>query len=70
MTILRIYYGDHFFQEVEKVEGGNILQFKMHDLMHDLAKLVAGSYSTTCYSKEEIIDEKTLHVSFGGQSQS
>ncbi|XP_030963392.1 putative disease resistance protein RGA3, partial [Quercus lobata] len=59
-----------FFQEVEKDEGGNILQFKMHDLLHDLAKLVAGSYSTTCNPKEEIIDEKTLHVSFGGCSQS
>nr|XP_023910004.1 disease resistance protein RGA2-like [Quercus suber] len=56
--------------EVEKDERGNTLHFKMHDLMHDLAKLVAGSYSTTCNSKEEIIDEKTLHVSFGGQSQS
>ena len=40
------------------------------DLMHDLAKLVAGSYSTTCNSKEENIDEKSMHVSFGGQSQS
>ncbi|XP_065624162.1 putative disease resistance protein RGA1 isoform X2 [Quercus suber] len=59
-----------FFQEVEKDERGNILHFKMHDLMHDLAKLVAGSYSSTCNSKKEIIDEKTLHVSFGGQSQS
>ena len=38
--------------------------------MHDLAKLVAGFYSTTCYSKEEINDEKTLHMSFGDQSQS
>ncbi|KAL4601011.1 hypothetical protein ACB092_11G241200 [Castanea dentata] len=54
-----------FFQEVEKDGRGNILQFKIHDLMHDLAKLVAGPYSITCNSKEEIIDEKPLHVSFG-----
>ncbi|KAL4601012.1 hypothetical protein ACB092_11G241200 [Castanea dentata] len=59
-----------FFQEVEKDGRGNILQFKIHDLMHDLAKLVAGPYSITCNSKEEIIDEKPLHVSFGGQLHS
>ncbi|XP_075643434.1 putative disease resistance protein RGA4 [Castanea sativa] len=59
-----------FFQEVEKDGRGNILQFKIHDLMHDLAKLVAGPYSITCNSEEEIIDEKPLHVSFGGQLHS
>ena len=53
-----------FFQEVEEDGKGNILQFKMHDLMHDLAKSIAASDSTTFYSKEEGIHEKTRHMSF------
>nr|XP_023914355.1 putative disease resistance protein RGA3 [Quercus suber] len=53
-----------FFQEVEEDGEGNIFQFKMHDLMHDLAKSVAASDSATFYSKEEGIHEKTRHVSF------
>nr|XP_023906174.1 putative disease resistance RPP13-like protein 1 [Quercus suber] len=53
-----------FFQEVEKDEWGDISQFKVHDLMHDLAKLVAESDCATFYSKVEDIHEKTLHVSF------
>ncbi|XP_050281910.1 putative disease resistance protein RGA3 [Quercus robur] len=54
-----------FFQEVEKDELGNISKFKIHDLMHDIAIQVMGSESTTIYPKEEDIDKKTRHVSFG-----
>ncbi|KAL4601284.1 hypothetical protein ACB092_11G260800 [Castanea dentata] len=54
-----------FFQEVEKDELGNISKFKIHDLMHDMAIQVMGSESTTIYSKDKVIDEKTRHVSFG-----
>ncbi|XP_075645881.1 putative disease resistance protein At3g14460 [Castanea sativa] len=54
-----------FFQEVRKDKLGNISKFKIHDLMHDLAIKVMGSESTTIYSKEKDIDEKTRHVSFG-----
>ncbi|XP_050284237.1 putative disease resistance protein RGA4 [Quercus robur] len=54
-----------FFQEVEKDELGNISKFKIHDLMHDIAIQVMSSESTTIYSKEKVIDEKTRHVSFG-----
>ena len=53
-----------FFQEVEEDGSGNILKFKMHDLMHDLAKSVATSDNATFYSKEEDIQEKTRHISF------
>ncbi|KAM4073072.1 hypothetical protein ACB094_11G189400 [Castanea mollissima] len=54
-----------FFQEVELDELGNISTFKIHDLMHDIAIQVTGSGSTTIYSKEKDIDEKTRHMSFG-----
>ena len=49
-----------FFQEVEEDERGNILQFKMHDL----AKSIAASDSTTFYSKGEDIHENTHCASF------
>jgi Leucine-rich repeat (LRR) protein len=53
------------FQEVKEDDFGNISQFKIHDLMHDIAILASGSESTTFYSKEKDINEKTRHVSFG-----
>ena len=63
------YYMDllwrSFFQEVEEDELGNISKFKIHDLMHDIAIQVMRSESTIIYSKENVIDEKTRHVSFG-----
>ncbi|KAL4600968.1 hypothetical protein ACB092_11G238200 [Castanea dentata] len=39
--------------------------FKIHDLMHDLAILVAGLESTTFEINGKNIEEKTYHVSFG-----
>ncbi|XP_030938610.1 putative disease resistance protein RGA1 [Quercus lobata] len=54
-----------FFHEVEQDKLGNISKFKIHDLMHDIAIQVTGSESTTIYSKENVIDKKTRHVSFG-----
>nr|XP_023892273.1 putative disease resistance protein RGA4 isoform X2 [Quercus suber] len=53
-----------FFQEVEEDDRGNILLFKMHDLMHDLAKSIVAFDSVTFYSKGEDIHEKARHVSF------
>jgi hypothetical protein len=54
-----------FFQVVETDEFGNVTQCKMHDLMHDLAILEAGSLITTINDKEINFDEKTRHVSIG-----
>jgi Leucine-rich repeat (LRR) protein len=54
-----------FFQEAEMDEFGNVTQCKMHDLMHDLAILEAGSLITTLNDTERNFDEKTRHVSIG-----
>ncbi|XP_030965148.1 putative disease resistance protein RGA4 [Quercus lobata] len=53
------------FQEPIEDMYGNIRVFKIHDLMHDLAKLVAGQESTTLGINRENIVEKTHHVSVG-----
>ncbi|XP_059439396.1 putative disease resistance protein RGA3 [Corylus avellana] len=56
-----------FFQEAKMDEFGNIMECKMHDLMHDLAISVAGSMITTLDDdKERNVAEKTRHVSIVG----
>ncbi|XP_059439142.1 putative disease resistance protein RGA3 [Corylus avellana] len=52
-----------FFQEAKMDEFGNVIECKMHDLMHDLATSVAGSWITTLDDKKRNIDEKARHVS-------
>ncbi|XP_062097501.1 putative disease resistance protein RGA3 [Humulus lupulus] len=52
-----------FFQEPIRNEFGDIISCKMHDLMHDLAILVAGSDSVIINQNTKISGEKSLHVS-------
>ncbi|KAM3684880.1 hypothetical protein ACJW31_11G076300 [Castanea mollissima] len=54
-----------FFQDVEKDDLGNIKSCKMHDLMHDLAILVAGTENIILNSSFENVIENVRHVSFG-----
>ncbi|KAJ8900336.1 hypothetical protein K2173_024976 [Erythroxylum novogranatense] len=53
-----------FFQEVKYNRQESIERCKMHDLMHDLATLVAGSESTISNPNVDKVGEKTRHVSF------
>ncbi|XP_048331193.2 putative disease resistance protein RGA3 [Ziziphus jujuba] len=53
-----------FFQEATKDEWGNIWSCKMHDLMHDVANLVAGKGSVLIDKDFINFDENLVHVSF------
>jgi hypothetical protein len=55
-----------FFQEIEMNEFGNVIQCKMRDLMHDLAKSVLRSFISTLDANNINFDGKTSHVSFVG----
>ncbi|KAL4601032.1 hypothetical protein ACB092_11G242500 [Castanea dentata] len=50
-----------FFEEVTNERGE--LKYKMHDLIHDLAQLVAGAECTIITLDGNNFDEKTRHVS-------
>ena len=51
-----------FFQEAYTNEFGDVYKCKMHDVMHDLAILVAGPMMATLGDKETNINEKTRHL--------
>uniref|UniRef100_A0A5B7CHV8 Putative disease resistance protein RGA3 n=1 Tax=Davidia involucrata TaxID=16924 RepID=A0A5B7CHV8_DAVIN len=55
-----------FFQDVEDL--GSILTFKMHDLVHDLALLIAKTECMNIDSHDQVIHKKVLHVSFFDQN--
>lgn len=53
-----------FFQNVEKDDYGNIVSFRMHDLILDLAQSVAGAECSITNASAENISDETYHVSF------
>ncbi|XP_057976204.1 disease resistance protein RGA2-like [Malania oleifera] len=60
-----------FFQDVQRKKwDDDIESYKMHDLMHDLAELVAGEGICRGSSEAANIIEKTRHLSFPYESES
>ncbi|CAL5188907.1 unnamed protein product [Lathyrus oleraceus] len=61
-------YWRSFFQDIEKDDIGEIEQFKMHDLVHDLAQSIAEEVSR-CNS-EPSQSKRILHLSTYGEKSS
>ncbi|XP_059656006.1 putative disease resistance protein RGA4 [Cornus florida] len=51
------------FQDVQRDEWGDVISCKMHDLVHDLAQLVAKAKFFTANLNVENVNERTRHVS-------
>ncbi|XP_050259712.1 putative disease resistance protein RGA3 [Quercus robur] len=52
-----------FFQVVEE-DKGMFMNFKMHDLIHDLAQLISSIECTMVNSNAKHVNEKVRHISF------
>ncbi|XP_056161611.1 putative disease resistance protein RGA1 [Syzygium oleosum] len=55
----------NFFQDFEKDPDTNEKTCKMHDLMHDLACLVAGIECWVAWDDRKSIPKRTRHISYG-----
>ncbi|XP_027337010.1 disease resistance protein RGA2-like [Abrus precatorius] len=60
---VEMFLMNSFFQDAENDEYGEIISFKMHDLMHDLAMLVAGNDYCFLDRKAEKVEGRPMHVS-------
>ncbi|XP_027336176.1 putative disease resistance protein RGA3 isoform X2 [Abrus precatorius] len=60
---VKMFLMNSFFQDAENDEYHEIISFKMHDLMHDLAMLVAGNDYCYLDSKAEKVEGRPMHVS-------
>ncbi|XP_050905593.1 putative disease resistance protein RGA4 [Lathyrus oleraceus] len=61
-------YWRSFFQDIEKDGIGEIENFKMHDLVHDLAQSIAEEVS--CYIPEPSLSKRIRHLSTYGEKSS
>ncbi|XP_027337044.1 putative disease resistance protein RGA1 [Abrus precatorius] len=57
------FFLNSFFQDAESDKHGRIIRFRMHDLMHDLAMLVAGNDCCYLDSMAEKVEGSPMHVS-------
>ncbi|KAK2645513.1 hypothetical protein Ddye_020708 [Dipteronia dyeriana] len=64
MQYLKELLSKSFFQDFEEVVGDHLFNFKMHDLMHDLALSMAKNECGIVDSHNHFISKKTRHLSF------